>query len=195
MNPLLTTQNTILLLVDYQPHMFTGVSSTDLTPKQIMLATKAMIEAASIMEIPIVMTSINESLNGATLKKLSAFVPKVIERIKPTFNAVEDPVVATILNGYSEEGRTNIIIGGMWTSICMSLTARALRNFGWNVYGLYDCCGDVTQMSHKYGLEAMTQTGVVPSTWTSVTFALLGGWDHEKALQIGKLFNANVKNP
>jgi len=191
----ITEKNSFLMLADFQPKMLEGVGSIELTKDQILAATKAMVECASIMGIPILIVSINEQLNGQTFNELASKATVVMERRRPVFNALDDPAVVEVINRYHDEGRTNCIIGGLWTSICMSFTAQSLVGHGWKVFGLYDCCGDVTQVAHKYAIEAMTKEGVIPSTWSAITFALLNSWDNIRAKQIKEVFVKNLHTP
>ena len=65
---LLTPNNSVLLLVDYQPSMFKGVGSGDRT--LIKNCAVATAKAASILNIPTVLTSINPERNGEFIKEI-----------------------------------------------------------------------------------------------------------------------------
>jgi hypothetical protein len=45
----------------------------------------------------------------------------------------------------------------------------ALTVQGMDVYGLMDAAGDATCDAHKYGVKRMTQAGVIPLTWETIT--------------------------
>ncbi|MBN1368828.1 MAG: hypothetical protein JW954_01160 [Dehalococcoidaceae bacterium] len=54
---LLTPKNSVLALIDYQPSMFKGVGSGDKTI--IRNAAYCAAKAASIMDIPVILSTIN----------------------------------------------------------------------------------------------------------------------------------------
>ncbi len=65
---LLTDKNSVLVLVDYQPAMIKSISSGDKTIIKNVAVFAA--KAASILEIPVVMSSINPKSNGMFFLKL-----------------------------------------------------------------------------------------------------------------------------
>jgi nicotinamidase-related amidase len=191
----LNNDNSILLFVDFQPGMIKGLKSTDLKPEEIIHAAKIVASVAYILDVPIVTISINEKLNGKSLIELSENASHSIERKYPCFNALEDEEVAILIDQYKEIGYTDIVVAGLWSSICMDFTTRGLLQSGWNVHGLFDCTGDATQIAHKMALKSMIQSGVMPMTWSPVIFSWLGSWSHPKAKEIGALFHANMHKP
>jgi hypothetical protein len=68
---LLTNKNSVLVLVDYQPSMFKSVSSGDKT--KIKNAAIGAAKAASILEVPVVLSSINPKAMGGLFLKLPSY--------------------------------------------------------------------------------------------------------------------------
>ena len=64
---LLTDKNSVLVLVDYQPSMFKSVSSGDKTI--IKNAATGAAKAASILGVPVVLSSINPKSLGELFRK------------------------------------------------------------------------------------------------------------------------------
>jgi len=179
----LTSSNSILLLVDYQPAMFKGVGSDDRTIiKNNAVATA---KAAQILNIPIVLTSINPQMNGEFIKEITALFPKVevFARKMPSFDALEDK---SVLSAVKSSGRKKIIISGLWTSMCFAFTALHALRLGMDVYGLMDAAGDSTCDAHKYGIKRMLQAGVIPITWETLTSEWMHDWANPKASELVK---------
>jgi hypothetical protein len=65
---LLTAENSVLILVDYQPTMIKSVASGDKT--RIKSAVICAAKAASILKVPVVLSSINPQYNGDVFQKL-----------------------------------------------------------------------------------------------------------------------------
>ncbi len=87
---LLTYKNSCLILVDYQSSMFKGVASGDKTI--IRNAAYCAAKAASILNIPVVLSSINPAGNGEFMPEITRLFPgqEVFSRKILSFDAFED---------------------------------------------------------------------------------------------------------
>ena len=171
---LLTGNNSILALIDYQPSMFKGVASSDKTI--IRNAAYCAARAASIMGIPVVLSSINPAGNGEFISDITALFPgkEVIARKIPSFDAFEDD---RNWSAVVKSGRKKLVISGLWTSMCFAFSALHALREGLEVYGLMDAAGDSTHVAHEYGIKRMIQAGVIPVTLE----ALVSEWMHDWA--------------
>ena len=87
---LLTDKNSCLVLVDYQSSMFKGVASGDKTI--IRNAAYCAAKAASILKIPVVLSTINPAGNGVFMPEVTSLFPgqETFARTIPSFDAFED---------------------------------------------------------------------------------------------------------
>lgn len=180
---LLSSANSALLLVDYQPAMFKGVESGDRTA--IHASALASAKAAKILGVPVVLTSIWPEGNGDFIPALTGLFPGagVIARKTPGFDAFEDEPVRAAVRA---TGRKKLVVSGLWTSMCFAYTAlHALRD-GYEVYGLMDAGGDASISAHEYGVQRMIQAGVVPITWMPLTSEWMHDWGNPKAGELTK---------
>jgi nicotinamidase-related amidase len=180
---LLTPQNSVLLLVDYQKAMFSGVGSGDRTTiKNCAVATA---KAASILGVPTVLTAIYPEGNGEFIKEITDLFPqvKVIARKLPSFDALEED---TVLAAVQASGRKKLVLSGLWTSMCFAFTALHGLREGLDVYGLMDAAGDATLDAHQYGIKRMLQAGVIPITWETITSEWMHDWDNPKVPELKK---------
>lgn len=168
----ITTDNSVLLLIDYQPTMLQGVESGDRA--RLMNATLAVTKAAAILKVPVVLTSVFTSGNGEFLPSITSLLPEVTvhERSVPGFDALEDETVAAAVKA---TGRQKLLVAGLWTSMCMAFTSLHGLGDDYEVYGLIDAAGDASIDAHEYGVERMLQAGVVPTTW----MPLVSEWMHD----------------
>ena len=145
----LSTKNSILLLVDYQPSMFKGIESGNRTT--IKNSAVAAAKAEGILDVPVVLTSIWPEGNGAFVKEITELFPKpeVIARKILGFDALEEE---TVLNAVKKSGRKKLIVSGLWTSMCFAYTAIHGIREGYDVYGLIDAAGDASPDAHAYGV-------------------------------------------
>ncbi len=175
---LLTDLNSVLVLVDYQPTMIKSVSSGDKTI--IKNAAIFAAKAASILDVPVVLSSINPHSNGDVFPEITEIFPdqEVFARKIPSFDAFEDDKT---FNAVKETNRNKIVVSGLWTSMCFTYTALHAIKEGYDVYGLIDAGGDSTEDAHNYGVKRMIQAGVIPITLESLVSEWMHDWNNPKA--------------
>jgi nicotinamidase-related amidase len=175
---LLTTRNSVLLLVDYQPAMFKGVGSSD--KATIWNAAVGAAKAAAILEVPVVLSAINPERNGEVVTEIAGLFPdvKVIARKIPSFDAFED---TRNLRAVKKLNRPKLVVSGLWTSMCFCFTALHALKEGLDVYGLMDASGDSTPSAYKYGVKRMMQAGVVPVTMEALVSEWMHDWNNPKS--------------
>jgi len=174
----LTAGNSVLVLVDYQPGMFKGIDSGNRTTMKSAAVSAA--KAASILMVPVVLTSIYPQGNGEFIKEITDLFPnqEVFARKVPGFDAFDDD---RVLEAVKKTGRKKIVISGLWTSMCFTYTAIHGLREGYEVYGLIDAAGDASFDAHNYGVQRMVQAGVVPITVLSLVSEWMHDWGNPKA--------------
>jgi len=174
----LEADNSVLLLVDYQARMFWGAISHD--PTCVKNNVMALAKGAEILGIPVVLTTIGAKNNGAFLSEIVAMFPNtpVIDRRVPSFDAFEDEEV---LNAVKKTGRKQLVLTGLWTSMCLAITAlRGLRE-GFEVFGVMDAAASESLDAHNMAVQRMVQAGVVPCTWMQTISEWMHSWQNPKA--------------
>jgi len=180
---LLTDKNSVLVLVDYQPTMFAGVASGDKTI--IRNAAYCAAKAASILNVPVVLSTISPQSNGNFLGEVTTLFPgqQVYARAVPSFDAFEDEKT---YSAFKKTGRKKVVVSGLWTSMCFCYTALHALKDGYEVYGLVDAAGDSTPDAHRFGVERMLQAGVIPITVESLVSEWMHAWTNPKAGELVK---------
>jgi len=184
----LEAKTSALLLIDYQAKMFWGASAAD--PTYVKNNVMALAQGARILGIPTVLTTIGAKINGEFLPEIVAMFPDipVIDRKIPSFDAFEDK---DVFDAVKKTGRKQLVLSGLWTSMCMAFTAlRGLRE-GFNVFGVMDAASAETKDSHNMAIKRMVQAGVVPCTWMQVVSEWMHAWSNRKAGELmKKVYNA-----
>jgi nicotinamidase-related amidase len=180
---LLSDKNSVLVLIDYQPSMFKGIASGNKTT--IKAAAIGAAKAASILSIPVVLSSINPKLNGEVIPELTSIFPgqEVFARKVPSFDAFEDE---NTWNAFKKADRKKLVVSGLWTSMCFAYTALHALREGYEVYGLIDAAGDSTPDAHRYGVERMLQAGVMPTTLECLVSEWMHDWNNPKSGELVK---------
>jgi len=157
----LEANNSVLLLVDYQARMFWGATSHD--PTYVKNNVMALAKGAQILDIPVVLTTIGAKNNGAFLPEIVEMFPDspVIGRKVPSFDALEDKEV---FNGVKKTGRKQLVLTGLWTSMCMAITSLHGLQEGFDVFGVMDAAASESLDAHNMAVQRMVQAGVIPCT-------------------------------
>ncbi len=153
---LLSAANSCLVLVDYQTAMFKGVASGD--KPRIRNAAICAAKAAKILDIPLIMSTINPQTKGVFMKEISDLFPgqEIFARKMPSFDAFEEE---SVLNAVRKAARKKIVISGLWTSMCFAYTSlhTAVPN-RWHLL-----CWKDTSLS----MSGASSTGA--GSWSSIT--------------------------
>lgn len=174
----LETDSSVLLLVDYQARMFWGARAKD--PTYVKNNVVALARGAQILDVPTVLTTINAKYNGDFLPEIVEMFPgiSVIDRKVRSFDAFEDN---DVFDAVKKTGRKQLVLSGLWTSMCMAFTAlRGLRE-GLNPFGVMDAASSESEDAHNMAIERMIQAGVVPCTWMQVISEWMHSWQNPKS--------------
>src|SRR6201993_5273824 len=169
---LLTPDNCVVALIDYQPQMLFGTGNFD--RQGIINNTVAFGKAARVFDVPVILTTVEtKSFSGNMWPQLRAVFPgqKPIER--SSMNSWDDK---TFVAAIEKTGRKKIVLAGLWTETCVALpTVQAIHD-GYEVYVVEDCCGDVSQLAHDNAMRRVVQAGAKPVTALSTMLEWQRDW-------------------
>jgi nicotinamidase-related amidase len=169
---LLTPDNCVVALIDFQPQMLFGVSNFD--RQTIINNVVALAKAAKVFDVPVVLSTVEtKSFSGNLWPQLQAVFPNQVPIERSTMNSWDDKnFVAAI----EKTGRSKIVLAGLWTETCVALpTVQAIYD-GYEVYVVEDCCGDVSVLAHENAMKRMIQAGAKPVTALSVMLEWQRDW-------------------
>lgn len=122
-------------------------------------------------------------LQGARILHLPRLVseqyPKGLGHTAPEVKLQDEPVIeksvfsAARAEGFELEGRTQAIVCGIETHVCVSQTVHHLIESGVEVHVPADAVGSRHQVDYERGLERLERTGAVVTTVEAVLFELL----------------------
>ncbi|MEP1209242.1 MAG: hydrolase [Rhizobiaceae bacterium] len=164
-DPFLSPSNSALILIDYQPPILMGVKNID--HKELINNTTGLIKTAVIYDIPIIFSHVAVGLNGydPMIEELRKLAPKAVFIDRTNVNAWEEPEFVAAVKA---TGRKKLIMGGLWTDVCLAYPAIEAEAAGYDVYVPEDAVGSISQMSHENGMRRMIEAGVEPITWNVV---------------------------
>jgi nicotinamidase-related amidase len=169
---LLTTDNSVVAIIDLQPQMLFGVANFD--RQSIINNNIVLAKAARVFNVPVVISTVEtKSFSGYMWPQIQAIFPdaKPIERT--TMNSWDDKnFVAAI----EKTGRKKIVLSGLWTETCVALPTIQAIHDGYEVYVVEDCCGDINQLSHDNAMKRVVQAGAKPVTALSTMLEWQRDW-------------------
>ena len=174
---LLTPQNAVLALIDYQREQYAGVASVG---HEELLAHVTMLgRVATAFALPVVLSTVyvKHGMSG-TNTELREALPGVPEIDRTTMNSWEDPEFRAAIE---RTGRKKLIIAGLWTEVCVAFpTLDALRD-GYEVYVVVDAIGGVSRVAHESAMQRMLQAGAIPISVLGLACELQRDWGRPEA--------------
>jgi nicotinamidase-related amidase len=165
---LLTRNNALLLLVDHQVGLYTGVRDIDILQLKhnIVGLTRAMLA----LKVPVVVTTTTEKMWGPLIPELAEVLRGVKTIERTTVNAWHEK---RVVDAVKAAGRKNLMVTGISTDVCLALPAIAALADGFQTYAVIDASGGFSQTQVDMGILRMQQAGVVPVGYSNVAVELL----------------------
>jgi nicotinamidase-related amidase len=157
---LLDRERAALVIVDVQEG-FRPYASFE----RVAGACAKLIEAARLMGLPALVSEQYPKGLGASAPELGLAQERRIE--KTVFSAAR-------ADGFDLEGRSQAIVCGIETHVCVSQTVHDLLERGVEVHVPADAVGSRHELDYERGLERLERAGAVVSTVEAALFELLG---------------------
>ena len=162
-NDRLNPENTILIYVDYVSGLDNLINT--IPPAVFQNNVEAFTKFNAGFEIP-------AAILGEENDYYGTFLPAVTENV--TYQAERFP--RTLISGFTpeleawlaEQGRPNIVIGGISIDNCTMHTTLDLLNAGYNVYVVTDVSGSNSPLAETTAITRLTQAGATPVNWLFV---------------------------
>jgi nicotinamidase-related amidase len=174
---LLTPQNAVLALIDYQPDQYAGVGSVG---HDELLAHVTMLgRVATSFGLPVVLSTVYVKHGMAgTNAELRDALPGVPEIDRTSMNSWEDPEFVAAVES---TGRKKLIIAGLWTEVCVVFPTLDALRAGYQVYVVVDAIGGVSRVAHESAMHRMIQAGATPISVLALACELQRDWGRPEA--------------
>ena len=162
---LLTSENSALVLIDYQPSLIDGTKSL---PREALINNVvALAKTAKMFDLPIVLSTIgvNAGYQEGTIAELQEVLDGIEAIDRTAVNAWEQPEFRAAIE---ETGRRKLIMAGLWTDVCLVFLALDLVREGYEVYAVSDASGGTSVDAHERRMQRVIQAGVAPVTREAV---------------------------
>jgi nicotinamidase-related amidase len=176
-DPLLTPQNAVLALIDYQPEQYAGVHSV--VHGELLAHVTMLGRIATTFELPVVLSTVyvKHGMSGTNVELREA-LPGVPEIDRTTMNSWEDPEFRAAVE---RSGRKKLIIAGLWTEVCVAFPTLDALRAGYEVYVVVDAIGGVSRTAHESAMQRMIQAGATPISVLGLACELQRDWGRNDA--------------
>jgi len=169
-----TSEDTALVLIDYQPEMFEAIRS-ETQADLVELHVRWLARAAKAFDVPIVLSTVGVEygFNSPTLPSIVAELDGIEPIDRSSMNAFDD---AAFREAVEATGRKRLIIGGLQTEVCLAFAVVEALKAGYEVQFVADATGSRTPAEHRTAIERMAHAGAVPNTSVGVVCELFRDW-------------------
>jgi len=176
---LIKREDSVLVVVDVQERLVPVISNHNKMIENIV----RLIRFAKIISMPVVL--IEQEKLGATINEIKTELPGLVPITKIEFSAYK---CSRFIKKLDELSRSNIILAGIETHICIAQTALELSP-GFNVHVVADATSSRSVENRDIALQRLSQSGVVVSSTEMVIYELLeraGTSEFKKVLDLIK---------
>lgn len=168
---LLRPEDSVLVLIDHQPYQLTNLNSHH--PHMAVNNATALAKVAKAFGVPTILTSVIADRGGRIFPQITDVFPdqEVIDR---TFiNTWEDEKAVEAVKA---TGRTQLIIAGLWTEVCVAMPTIQALGEGWDVTVVTDASGGTSLEAHEVAIQRMIGAGANMMTWLAVASEWQRDW-------------------
>lgn len=165
------------VVVDVQERLFPHIHEHEQLEKNLV----TLIKGLQILQIPTIVTQQYTKGLGPTIPSVAEALKQFEPLEKLTFSCCGDPDFLESLSGL---GKSQIILMGIETHVCVLQTALDLHQNGYLPVVIEDCVSSRKFNDKQVAIERMRQTGMIISTYESVLLelCLVAGTDQFKAI-------------
>src|SRR6059058_5308351 len=165
----LTSENAVLILVDHQIGLMTGVR--DYSTGELKHNVVALAKAARALKLPIIATTTaRDSMWGPTFPELVEALPGIEIIDRSSVNAFDD---ARVTRAIEATGRKKLIFAGISLDVCAAFPAITAIGKGFDAYVAVDASGTFSETKRQVGLLRMQQAGVIVSDYATLMVEIL----------------------
>lgn len=174
-------EESCFVVIDIQGKLATIVDESETVIQQVA----KLVQAMQALEVPILWLEQNPNrLGGTSLEIAQHMQGQPISKM--AFSACQEEA---FIEAVKTSGRTQFIVTGIETHICVYQTARQLKEQGFEVEVVVDAVSSRTKANKEVGLAKMQALGILPTSTEMILYELLQRADHEqfkKVLQLVK---------
>jgi nicotinamidase-related amidase len=177
-----------VLMVDHQAGLLSLVR--DIDPDKFKNNVLALADLADYFKLPTILTtSFEDGPNGPLVPELKAKFPKAPFIPRPgQINAWDN---ADFVKAVKATGRTQLIIAGVVTEVCVAFPALSAIEEGFEVFVVTDASGTFNEITRHSAWDRMSAAGAQLMTWFGLACELHRDWRNDVE-GLGTLFSNHI---
>lgn len=154
---LLTPENSVFVIIDYQPIQVSSIRS--MPRDELVFNIVSTAKAAVNYNLPIVHSTVNVATgrNKPPIQELQDVLGHLPTYDRTSINSWEDTQFKQAVKAI---GRHKLIMTALWTEACLTFPALDAIQEGYEVYVPVDAVGGTSLAAHEAALRRMEQAGV-----------------------------------
>ncbi len=171
---LLSPENSMFLLIDYQPTQVNSINS--MNKQDLIINVTNLTELMKTFDVPIVLSTVNVATgrNKETIPQLKELLSDVVSYDRTSINSWEDKEVNEAVK---KIGRKNIIICGLWTEACLTFPTLDALKEGFEVFVPVDAVGGTSKTAHEMALRRVEQAGAKMTSLAQIACEFQRDWN------------------
>lgn len=161
--------DSVLLVVDLQEAFLAPIWESE----RVLRRTEFLLRVAKLLDVPIFATEQYPERMGQTVPPLLPFLGPREGKMK--FSAIGCP---SLLNWLEEQGRSQVVVVGIETHICVTQSVSDLLQRGYDPILVDDAVSARTSAMHENGIARVLSMGAAVAHSESVAYEWMGAADH-----------------
>jgi nicotinamidase-related amidase len=185
----ITASNAVIMVCDVQERFRDIIWQF----ASVVRTSKLMIDAANVLQVPVIATEQYPKALGATVGELGTQIPRIS---KMKFSMLVPEVkahLATLPDG--GVGRTHFLVVGLETHVCVLQTCLDLLEAGNAVHVVVDGVSSTRQLDRAVALRRLELAGAIMTTAESALFQIMGSAEYANFKQVSALVKEFGKKP
>ena len=176
---LLSPENSMFLLIDYQPTQVNSINS--MNKQDLIRNVTNLTELMKTFDVPIVLSTVNVATgrNKETIPQLKELLSDVVSYDRTSINSWEDKEVNEAVK---KIGRKNIIICGHWTEACLTFPTLDALKEGFEVFVPVDAVGGTSKTAHETALRRVEQAGAKMTSLAQIAYEFQRDWNRTNSV-------------
>ncbi|SDV07809.1 hydrolase [Pseudomonas mucidolens] len=191
---LLSPENSMLIIIDYQPVQVSSIRS--MPRDELIFNITSVAKAAVNYNLPIIHSTVNVQTgrNKPPIQELQDVLGHLPTYDRTSINSWEDTEFKQAVKAL---GRRKLIMTALWTEACLTFPALDAIQEGYEVYVPVDAVGGTSVAAHEAALRRMEQAGVKLISRVQMYCELQRDWAREATVPgfMGVFDNSDGFNP
>ena len=167
MSRLIRAESCQLVVVDVQQRLVPAMAD----PSGLLKACTLLVEAASILQMPVTISEQYPAGLGHTLPEVAERAGAARVLAKTEFSILANPALRDAIDGHA--GRRQLVVVGVEAHVCVLQSVLDAVDAGFQVFVAADAVASRRDADKRVGLERMASAGAVPVTAEMVVFEAL----------------------